>query len=92
MNLPAFPDALRDILENKYFPVNLRVRSELTKKQYRFTLANLEEFLGHPAKMADLTDDNVCGMMSTLLAAGLSPATVNERRIRINALWTWLAK
>ena len=91
-NNDDFPRDLRTILKAKYFPTNLRIRSEDTRRQYGFALGNLDEFLGHPATIDDLSDDNICGMMVRLLDAGLSPATVNDRRIRVNALWGWLAR
>jgi integrase len=81
------------VLERHYFPLNLRVRCEQTRKQYRYAVGNLSEHLGRPATVADLSDDNVTRMMGWLRdVQGLHPRTVNDRRWRINALWTWLAR
>ena len=81
------------VLERHYFPLNLRVRCEQTRKQYRYAASNLSEFLGKPATIADLSDDTVTRLMTWLRdSKGLHPRTVNDRRWRLNALWTWLAK
>jgi len=85
-------DTLWQICTARYFLVNSRIRCEATQLQYRFALNNLGEFVGHEPTIEDLTDDNVAGMMGLLLRQKLSPKTINERRGRINALWTWLAK
>lgn len=83
---------LRDIAEKDLFALNLRIRDEQTRNQYRYALANFSESLGHPATIADLTDDSVARMMSYLRSSGLHPRTVNDRRCRIHALWNWLAR
>lgn len=85
-------ELLADICATSYFPLNPRIRSDKTKAQYGFALANLEESLGRRPGKRDLTDDNVVRMMTHLIAKGLAVKTVNERRGRINALWAWLAK
>lgn len=76
----------------RYFAVNVRIRHEHTRHQYRIALRDFAEFLGHPGKPADLCDDNVAGMQKMLLTRGCAPKTANERRGRINTLWTWMAK
>lgn len=86
------PDTLWNICVSRYFLVNQRIRSDATHVQYRFALNNLRDFIGHEPTADDLQDDNVAGMMGLLLRGGLAPKTINERRGRINALWTWLAK
>ncbi len=83
---------LLDVCEKTYFPLNLRIRCKHTKDQYRYSIKNLSTFLRRDATLADLSDDNVTGMMRMLLDKGLDPHTVNGRKERINALWTWIAK
>lgn len=86
------PDTLWHICTSRYFLVNSRIRCEATQAQYRFALNNLRDFVGHEPTIDDLTDDSVAGMMGLMFRNKLSPKTINERRGRINALWTWLAK
>lgn len=83
---------LREILEGTYFPLNHRIRDEKTRSQYRFALRNLRDAIGSEPRVSDLTDDNVSRLMSLLLARSLAAKTVNERRGRINCLWSWLAR
>lgn len=84
-------DDLKDHL-NRYFRCNLKIRSEQTRAIYRYTLANLHDSLGHNPTLDDLTDDNCAAMMNYLLQAGKAERTVNERRARLHAFWSWLAK
>lgn len=84
--------SLWQICETVYFPCRLSIRHPHTREQYRFAIQNLAEFLGRIPRLADLTDDHVAGMMGQLLDRGLAPRTANERRSRLHALWTWLAK
>lgn len=83
---------LLHLCESLYFPRNPRIRCEATRKQYRYALADFGASLGHPAELDDLTDDNIVAMMSFLRERKLATKTINERRGRINALWSWLAK
>lgn len=85
-------DSLRMLMTSRYFPGNLRIRDEKTKKQYCYAMNDFAAAIGHEPTLVDLTDDNVAALMRYLLDKQLSPKTVNERRGRINALWSWLAK
>lgn len=87
-------DILWDICKQKYFPLNLRIRSANTHKQYQIALNCFGRFLGRPPTLADLDDDTVTMWMSSLLSADppLGVATIRERVGRPLALWTWLAK
>jgi integrase len=82
---------LEDVLQT-YFRANLRIRSEQTRKIYRLTIANLQAALGHKPTLADLSDDNCTAMIHVLLDQKKAIRTINERRARLHALWTWLAK
>lgn len=86
------PDSLVYLCVQVYFKRHLRIRTDDTRRHYRIALGNFAEFLGHPPTPADLDDDNVAGMMKLILDKKLTIRTANERRARINALWTWLAK
>jgi integrase len=83
---------LSHLCETSYFRFNSRIRSDKTKQHYRFALGDLARVVGHPPTVEDLTDDNVTAVMMDLLSRGRCERTANERRDRINALWTWLAK
>jgi len=83
---------LTDLCENLYFRLNHRIRSDKTRRHYRFALNDLARVVGHPPTDSDLTDDNITSVMMDLLARGRCERTANERRDRLNALWTWLAK
>lgn len=72
--------------------LNTRIRDEHTRHQYRIALANLAQTVGHPPTIADLCDDAVAMMMRSLLDRHLAPRTINSRRDRIHAFWSWLAK
>jgi integrase len=83
---------LIDLLEREYFALNLRIRDEKTRRQYRFAIGNFRDFLGRPPTIDDLDDDTITRLMIWLRdIRSLHPRTVNDRRGRINALWSWLA-
>lgn len=83
---------LKELCEEVYFKRNTRIRCEKTRKQYRFALADFKSAVGHTPTLDDLTDDNVAAMMALEAERELAAKTINERRGRINALWSWLAK
>lgn len=92
------PDRLEQILASRvwdvcravYFPRKMSIRSPKTHKQYFFACENFEKFLGRPAIIADLTDDNLYGLVRFLEQKKLAPKTVNERVGRLKSLWSWL--
>lgn len=84
--------SLLDVCEQYYFVRNTRIRCADTQRQYRFAIANLAEALGRQPLLSDLSDDNVALMMIAGRAHRRSVRTINERRGRINALWSWLAR
>lgn len=75
----------------RYLALNTRIADPGTHHQYRLALANLEAANGHML-VCDLSDDAVALMMHSLRQRGLSPRTVNDRRARIHALWSWLCR
>lgn len=83
---------LSEVCESFYFPLNTKIRHEHTKHQYRIAIRNLCEIVGHDPLVGDLSDDNVARMMRMLLDRGLAERTVNGRRERIHAIWTWLCR
>lgn len=86
-------DLLSEVCIANYFPVNLSITSDKTALQYRYAIESFGEWLNRPARVSDLSDDNLAGWMRWLLReCKLSPYTANEKAGRIKALWTWLAK
>lgn len=85
---------LWEICESEYFPLNLKIRSEKTRYQYRVAMECFGRSLGRPPTTADLTDDIVTIWMGRLLQRQppLSVETIRERVNRVLALWVWLAK
>lgn len=93
--LPVVPEdgSLWWYCVNRYFLLNLRIRSQQTRDQYHIAMKSFKTFLGHEPMLADLDDDIVTGWKGSLAnAGGLSPVTINERVGRVITLWTWLAK
>lgn len=85
-------ETLLTVLRDRYFPLRTKIRSEDTKRQYRFAVNDYAELLGRPPTIADLTDDGMARLMVHLNDRGLAEITINERVGRITALWRWLAK
>lgn len=85
-------DSLRQLMTAKYFPANWAIRSDDTKKQYKYAMNGFAEYLGHEPTLDDLTDEALIGMMHMMVEKKLAPKTVNERAGRIRTLWNWLAK
>jgi integrase len=85
---------LREICDELYFNLNLRIASEKTRYQYAIALRCFAEHLGHQPTIDDLTDNVVTLWMGRLLRREpkLSINTVRERVNRILALWAWLAR
>lgn len=80
------------LLHKKYFPRNVRIRSQKTKVCYDKALRDFRDMLRHEPTIEDLTDDNIEALQARLRESKLAPKTVNERIGRIVALWNWLAK
>jgi len=86
------PDTLWGICKREFFRVNVSIRSEKTRKQYRSALCDFREAIGHDPTPADLTDDNLGALMNLTLQRGDTAVYANQRRQKIRALWEWLAR
>jgi integrase len=81
---------LDDVLTQQYFRLNNRITSELTRTRYARAVRWLGELLGHPARVDELTDDNLAGLLQWLQSRlGQSPATANGSHRCLCALWRW---
>lgn len=83
---------LNELMEREYFALNSRIRDEKTRTQYRIAMKNFRDAIGREPLLADLTDDNVTRLVLLLCRRNLAPKTTNERRGRINSMWSWLAR
>jgi integrase len=88
----AASDTLESIVLHEYLPCNPSVRAAGTKFQHHQSVKKFSLYLGHPATLDDLTDDNMVGFMQSAIDAGLSIHTANGQMAKVRALWTWLAK
>lgn len=87
------PSPLLTACEGLYFPRALTVKCELTKKQYRYAIADLEKAIERKPEVADLTDDNLALMFRYLLGTRkVCPVTANERVGRLKTLATFCWK
>jgi integrase len=85
------PSSLWLIAETTFFPRRVKIRSQLTRKHYRYAIESFGEFLGRPAVLADLDDDTVTGWLGSMLDQDKSPSTSRGKLSRILALWRFLA-
>lgn len=85
-------ETLWAVLHDQYFKLRTKIRSEDTRRQYRFALQDYAGLLGRPPTIDDLQDDGLAALIVHLTARGLAEITINERIGRIAALWRWLAK
>lgn len=84
---------LWDVCTRHYFPQNLRISSEDTRRQYRFAVRDFTGILNRRPLVSDLTDANLARLVRYLRESRqLKPITINERIGRLKSLWTWLAK
>jgi len=85
------PGTLWHYCVTELFRKNIRIRSEETKRQYRYAFGDFKAFLGREPMLDDLTDDNLVLLLKSL-AERLSAKTANERVGRLRCLWNWRAK
>lgn len=76
----------------QYFQSNPRIRSDHTEQQYLWAIRNFRDTIGREPTIRDLSDEDVLAMIDRLRELGLAAKTINERRGRLNALWSWCAK
>jgi integrase len=85
-------DLLEQVCQDHYFLLNRAIRHVETKRQYMIAIRDFSEAINHEPCVIDLHDDNIGRLMAYLDGQGLATRTINERRGRIHALWTWLCK
>jgi integrase len=73
------PMLVYDFFETVYKPLRLLQASPGTVQQYRIAVVCLDRFLDRRATLADLTEENVTGLMASILADGRSPVTANMK-------------
>jgi site-specific recombinase XerD len=83
------PGTLEFFMINEYFPVAEAIQSRETKRQYGMAAARYSRFVGHPAKLADLTDERLAEWMAAMRAEGKRTKTINGYMNYIRAFWNW---
>lgn len=87
------PDSLRNWIFTRFLPQNLKVRNELTRKNYGHAVNDFAEFLGREPVLSDLSDEALTGLTLHLLnTRHLAERTANERAGRIKTFWSWAAR
>lgn len=87
------PGSLEQLFQDHYLPENTKVNSETTIKQYGRCIRMFSEFLGHTAKLGDLTDENLGRYLRTRVRVdGVKEVTANTEAKQLKALWTWAAR
>ena len=75
-----------------YHKLKLATKSKSAMRLHRGSIRHYERFLGRPAMIADLTDENVVAFQGFRLDEKVSPATVNSDTCRLLALWRYAAR
>lgn len=82
---------LNETIESHYIVLyerqRLRGKSEGQKNNHRIALRHFAKFLGRPALLSDLTDENVGDVMQWLVDNGRAPRTANKFKDCICAQW-----
>lgn len=90
--LESLPMLLDVFFETHYRIRKLRGKSNETSRLYRISVSNFSRFLGRPARLADLTNDNVSAHMQWMLDRGREKATANKDRSQLLALWRFATR
>jgi integrase len=85
------PQTLREAFE-LYQRHKLRDSAESTRKHYLVSCGRFDKFLGRPALLVDLTDDNLADVMAEIIRRGGGARTANKFRDNIGAIWRFLAR
>jgi integrase len=86
------PGTLWHTCQREYFPKQIRINADTTRTHYRYAVRELSELLGRDPVIADLTDDNLAGIVQQMRRKGRAPETINGVTGKLRSLWTWLAK
>ena len=82
---------LRHHFDTMFAPAKLSTKSRQTRYQYGLNLARFEKFLGRPALITDLTDEELGRCMAWLKTdRGFSQATIGKFRDNFCYLWKYL--
>lgn len=76
---------LLEFFDNVYLPRRLRGKSENSVRLYRLCICQFGRSLGRPARLEDLTEDNV--LMHLRRRNYVSPATRNKELSQLTAMW-----
>ncbi len=84
------PMDIATLLETQFFLLRTGIRDEKTRAHYRRAVRWLGELLGRPARLDDLTDDHLSGVLQWLtVTRNQSATTANGARKCLACLWRW---
>lgn len=79
--------SLTDLYQQHYRPARLITAAAHTKRRYEMDVERLSKMLGRKATVNDLTTNTLSALLESMIAAGLSLATVYGVRAKFMALW-----
>jgi len=86
-----------ELCSETFFPRRLKIRTNQTRRHYRYAITAFARFLGHAPALEDLNDDTVTLWLGDLLTRGEQPDTLRSvgtaasKVARILTLWRFLA-
>ena len=85
---------LREFFETHYLPSRHLNANGLSAKQLTIAIRRFGVFIGHDARLSDLTEDNVTRFMAAGLKQEkpLSPVTINDRCRMLKTLWRFAVR
>lgn len=81
--------SLLTFFETVYRTHRLRGRSDNSVRLYRFSCRNFSTYLGRPATLDDLTDQNVNGLLCWMADRGLAAHSRQKELSQLTALWRY---
>lgn len=79
-----------DLTLEQFFRLRTTIADEATRAHYRRAVHWLGESIGRPAKLSDLTDDNLAGLLVWLVQTrGQQATTANGAHKCLSSLWRW---
>ena len=77
---------LAEWFEGVYYPNRLLGGAQTTRRRYHVVLRQFSRFLGHPATLADLTEDEIHAFLCAYAETGVTAVTVNTSRQHLVSL------
>lgn len=90
--IPNIPRNLNDYFTTTFAPRRLLGKAANISVLHRLTIARFGEYLGKPATLDNLNDDDLCGFLAYRLAQGRAQHTVDKERSKILAIANYAAR